>query len=1155
MTNATRSRSSAHPTLVSQMQSKDEGHRHVYAAIIGYIAANAAKVFTRKLIYASADAEFTFDLALFVSLSCHLCDLAFTNALSGATESHSAPFLRGVVAAVSDVLENWSLALLPISVFQILWMLHTPCAAILRYVLVRSRYGTSSIVFHSIWLLGIALATQCSVDSIDSTALFITAIGILLKVLLHIDCRVKDGAAGGADTSCSISYHRTVILAGSSLLLILCRRGYISQFQQAFEIGTIGGWFLITCLLTAMWHPAALNLRHSSTVRPRYGILDDVKSIIVVGLAFFTHEYGWIPDAAVSMSPLLATGMGLIAVGVARSSYIIHREAGLSGAYDDEVIRGSVDNGGLSIQVLPGPKRAEKKVRTDLRPYRKRGSILLLSTIFLLGLFYGMFGIRDNLKRYLPEHTISEQEIDVELWNEKLPDTEEIITDNWSNDEEFPFGVSSEARPRRLHDSTFYTQTPIHPARPRNQFVTQAAAAADKPMLTLLTVTQNPRPLLETETTPFVRQQSLQAFKWVIVNDHSDKPEALEMLNRIAALDSRITIVNNTGERGVSAARTFALQHVNTPYQAFLDDDDLRELVAYEQAVWLLETNPHLDIASWYMVTFGTSADISLAGPHMGSKLKKENTVPSGAVVRHSATRNCSIFDPVLTHGGEDYDFWLCLAESGSWGATIPEYSYWYRIGTGHNWSNFGKAWEKTHAYINEKHSGPQTWPAHDIPASQPFESIEWLPPFLNSVAPSSKRRALFLIDSFRGDIPGRRILGMVGDLARLGWRITVVAVLNQSDELRSEYYMYTHDIFVLPMFLRTVDFPRFLVYLTNSRRIQALLISESVFGYDALPSLCAHLPRQTAVFDYVHAADMGWRSGGFATMSALNGNCIYRTMTGSPHVHDIILQRNGARKPDSVLHLERGINIMYLSPKRDLNAARRAVFKGERGVSSACVVAYTGTVIDASKVVDIALALKKLLKRRTLVMVPLRGTPLQNAVRQAWTATGRSEVVNFFEEEYMSDERYRLLAAASNVVLALSLSSVDTALLAMASGVPVVSSQDIRSLLPETSGNPLRNMNSTNTVSELASDLFSLCDSTSSLPVDVRRRAAKVLQKSSHRSQLAAILTAGNDYVRPNSNESEMSIYNALATVLNDERRYVDAYEQQIRLPGYHPS
>ncbi|TPX64612.1 hypothetical protein SpCBS45565_g05749 [Spizellomyces sp. 'palustris'] len=1146
------------------MRYKDEAHRHVCGAITGYIAAGVAKVFTRKLIYTSVAAEFTFDLALFVAFACHLCEIAcirllvVVGASSGPANGYSAPFLRGVVTAVSCVLENWSLALLPISVYQILWMLHTPCAAILRSVLFRTRYGISARVFHSILLLGTALAAHCSLNGIDSTALFITAIGILLKVVLHVDCHapVKDDPAGGPDVPSSAASHPTVILTNASLLLILCRRGYIYQVQQAFEIGTIAGWFLITCLLAIVWHTASQTLKHNSALRSRYGMLDTVNSVIVVALAFFIHGHGWIPDAAVSISPLLATGMGLIGVGAAGNTYITQREAGLSGSYDDAVIRGSVDDGALSIQGLPGSKRVEKKVRMDLGLYGKRRSILLLSTIFLLGLFYGMFGIKDNLKRYLPEQTIAEQEIEVELWSEKLPDNQEIITDSGSIDEEFPFGVSAEARPRRLHDPSFYKQTPIHPARPRNQFFTQAALAADKPILTILTVTQNPRPLLETETTAFVRQQSLQAFKWVIVNDHSDKPEAVAMLHRIAALDSRITIVNNTGERGVSSARSFALQHVNTPYQAFLDDDDLRELVAYEQAVWLLETNPHLDIAGWYMVIFGTSSDISRAGPHMGSKLKEENTVPSGTVVRHSATRNCSIFDPVLTHGGEDYDFWLCLAESGSWGATIPEYSYWYRIGTGHNWSNFGGAWKKTHAYINEKHPGPQIWPAHDIPASQPFQSIEWLPPFDNPVAPSSKRRALFLIDSFRGDIPGRRILGMVRDLATLGWRVTVVAVLNQSDELRSEYYLYTHDIFVLPMFLRTVDFPRFLVYLTSSRRIQALLISESAFGYDALPSFCTHLPKQTAVFDYVHAADMGWRSGGFATMSALNGNCIYRTMTASAHVRDIILQRHGARKPDSVVLLERGIKTTYLLSKRDLNAARKKVFKGERGVSSACVVAYTGTVLDASKVVEVALALKNLLKRRTLIVVPLRGAELQNAVRQASTATRRSDAVNFLEEEYVSDERYRLLAAASNAVLALSSSSIDTALLAMASGVPIVSSHDIRSLVPETSGNPLRNLNSTNTISELASDLFSLCDSTSSLPVDVRRRAADMLQKSSHRSQLAAILAAGNDYVRPNvSNESEMSIYNALAMVLKDERLYVDAYEQQIRLPGYQPS
>lgn len=123
------------------------------------------------------------------------------------------------------------------------------------------------------------------------------------------------------------------------------------------------------------------------------------------------------------------------------------------------------------------------------------------------------------------------------------------------------FNVSTLAQPRRVWEKSYH-QWPIHPARPRNQFYTPPDLADPEPILTILTVTRDPSQIMEAETAMYVRQQSLQAFRWVIVNDYSTDPQAIDILRRLEACDPRFIVVNNTETPGVAGARNTAMKQV-----------------------------------------------------------------------------------------------------------------------------------------------------------------------------------------------------------------------------------------------------------------------------------------------------------------------------------------------------------------------------------------------------------------------------------------------------------------------------------------------------------------------------------------------------------------------------------------------------------------
>ncbi|KAJ3278793.1 hypothetical protein HK104_002027 [Borealophlyctis nickersoniae] len=412
--------------------------------------------------------------------------------------------------------------------------------------------------------------------------------------------------------------------------------------------------------------------------------------------------------------------------------------------------------------------------------------------------------------------------------------------------------------------------TPISRFRPSSQYWTPHHLASPKPILTLLTCTYNPGEVTVTETAAMVRNMSLQNYRWILVNDHSDDHASVLRLDQIAASDPRISVRNSTNEQGRASCRNFGMKLVKTKYFAFLDDDDMCELTVHEKAIWLLESAPHLAFASWAVIMFTpTQGRRHQVGAHLSHLMYggPGNMLHSGTLVRFSAAANADCFfqDPFFNGGGEDWEFWLCLANAGYWGADVAdEFSYWYRRAP--NWESFhGGEYpfvvNNGVEYLYAKYAGLKTkpWPSGEIGESGDFELIHWRQPFENTLLPS-KRRMLVLVDSLLGGTTSRRrILELVNGLSRRGWRVTVVSMQKEGSEvtnLRPNYLAITHDVFVLPSFLRVADFPRFIAYLTKSRGIKYAVIAGSEFSYQLLPALVENLP-DVHFMDYVQGEPM----------------------------------------------------------------------------------------------------------------------------------------------------------------------------------------------------------------------------------------------------------------------------------------------------------
>ena len=486
-----------------------------------------------------------------------------------------------------------------------------------------------------------------------------------------------------------------------------------------------------------------------------------------------------------------------------------------------------------------------------------------------------------------------------------------------------------------------FDNNPLSPYRPSNQFMPiPHILNHHTPVLTILTVTRNPNLTLLRDTMSCILHQSLQLFTWIIVSDHSNPTIYNAMCQELMSIDSRIQIIENEYEPGVAYARQYSIDIVNTPYYIFVDDDDLFELVYLEKAVWMLESNPNLHIISPYHRGFGDLNYTWNKGFHNGLANYYESTLLGAApVYRTQSIRQSGCeYDITLNLGAEDWDFYMCLASNNVWGNTIPEYLFWYRTRDNNNrsskWKNlYGDTKSEKKQMIQAKYSELENKSIHspDIQDSSAYEYVNWTLPFNQQLDNTVVRDRVLLVIPWTA-VGGADVsfLYLVRQLGRNGYAVTIVCTLYHppiSIAMLDEFYHYTHDVFILPTFLRLSDWARFIVYLISSRQISYIIMSNSMWFGESLPSIIEHLneqqhnnqlhlPRTPYILDLVHMVEPNWKNGGHAKLSLLNGNYIHRTIAASKKAHDWLIDHG--RYPDSVGLLYLGIDVDQFRPVAD---------------------------------------------------------------------------------------------------------------------------------------------------------------------------------------------------------------------------------------------
>ncbi len=177
--------------------------------------------------------------------------------------------------------------------------------------------------------------------------------------------------------------------------------------------------------------------------------------------------------------------------------------------------------------------------------------------------------------------------------------------------------------------------------------------------------------------------QTLRPVEILVIDDRSeDKTAAIVEEYRLR--DSRVRLIANQENIGVSASRNRAVEEAVGEWIAFLDSDDRWREDKLERQLAAIANEPACAIcftATAYVGEEGQRADYVLHAPARVTyeELLKQNVIScSSVLVRREALRAYPMPDDRMIH--EDYATWLCILRETPFAVGVDEPLLIYRV-------------------------------------------------------------------------------------------------------------------------------------------------------------------------------------------------------------------------------------------------------------------------------------------------------------------------------------------------------------------------------------------------------------------------------------------------------------------------------------------
>ncbi len=458
-----------------------------------------------------------------------------------------------------------------------------------------------------------------------------------------------------------------------------------------------------------------------------------------------------------------------------------------------------------------------------------------------------------------------------------------------------------------------------------------------EPIISVIVPFFNSKNYIE-QTITSILNQTFPYYEILIIDDGSKDKGALEKLEKIKKLDSRIKVFHKENE-GLAATRDFgaAKSSNSCKYLMFLDDDDLIEPTYLECAYWTLETNK--DAAWAYSDSVGFDKQQYVWNKYFDSeKLKKVNELIAQALVRKSDFELVNGYELREKSVNEDWNFWLKLLAKEKKPVHMSFYGQWYRRKedgelkrANDNKQRSLEIINQTASKINKKIEAIQ-YPKYKYNYDLIPENVE------NIIIPkrlteNNKINILFIIPWMITGGADLFNLNLVKGLDKNKFAITIITTEPNKNVLRqyfekNEEFSQIANVYDLTSFLDQKYWVSFINYIIEKENINIILNSNSKFGYAVLPYLKSRHP-QIPIIDYVHMEEWYNRNGGYSRYSAMYDSVIDKTLVCNENSRKILIDHFGKNSSD-VETVYIGVNEKIFNPENYNKKELKQKYLGE---------------------------------------------------------------------------------------------------------------------------------------------------------------------------------------------------------------------------------
>lgn len=529
--------------------------------------------------------------------------------------------------------------------------------------------------------------------------------------------------------------------------------------------------------------------------------------------------------------------------------------------------------------------------------------------------------------------------------------------------------------------------------------------------------------------------QTFPHWEWLIVTDITD-----ENIKKLKSMDKRIKVIS-IEEHTIAKAQYIAAEKSKSDILLLLAEEDLIDKTMLECGYFTMLTNPEGIWAYTRMVNFDGNENLynnKLAIYEM----TKRNIISKCSFIRKDKFLELEEYITLPMEVHEDWYMWLYFLSKKYVPIKMDFYGYWHRKTPKEKALIIEKSEEKSKIskeYIDKMKSEIKLdtntiefdniyqIDYKDIPKKVEITKKDIF-------AKSNRNRILIIAPSFVVGGADIFALNLIKGLREKNYEISIITTKKCDYILRQQVEEYVDEYFDLTTFLKEKDWASFIYHIIKSRKIQCVLITNSFYGYYALPWLKYHF-KQIPFVDYIHAENWTLRNGGFPKDSNSVANYLDETYTCTKHLKDMmytIMNRN-----------IKNIKPVYIGTDTDFYD-NTVEYEGEKEMKEKYkgkkVILFIARIVHYKRPLFAVKLLQEILKdRKDIVLIMVGDGAALKDVEQYVRDENISEYVHFYGMQ--DDVRKFYKVADLTLICSLREGLTLTTYESLAMGIPVVSS------------------------------------------------------------------------------------------------------------------